>query len=86
MEAFTTKDFQQRHYHQKDLCCRLPCLPLVKFLLLYLAERSFLDERAGLTCVILQAVYGYFIVLKVRELQAAALKLGDGLPRPAPSR
>ena len=72
VKAFTAKDFHQRRYHQKELFYRLPCRPLVKFLLLYVAKRGFLDGRAGLTYAILQAVYEYFIVLKVRELQAAA--------------
>ena len=73
VKAFTSKDFHQRRYHQKELFYRLPCRPLVKFLLLYVAKRGFLDGRAGLTYAILQAVYEYFIVLKVRELQGAAL-------------
>ena len=73
VKAFTAKDFHQRRYHQKELFYRLPCRPLLKFLLLYVAKRGFLDGRAGLTYAILQAVYEYFIVLKVRELQAAAL-------------
>ena len=72
VKAFTAKDFHQRRYHQKELFYRLPCRPLVKFLLLYGAKRGFLDGRAGLTYAILQAVYEYFIVLKVRELQASA--------------
>ena len=72
VKALTAKDFHQRRYHQKELFYRLPCRPLVKFLLLYVAKRGFLDGRAGLTYAILQAVYEYFIVLKVRELQAAA--------------
>lgn len=86
VKAFTAKDFHQRRYHQKELFYRLPCRPLVKFLLLYVVKRGFLDGRAGLTYAILQAVYEYFIALKVKELEAAALKLGDGLPRPAHSR
>lgn len=73
VKAFTAKDFHQRRYHQKELFYRLPCRPLVKFLLLYVAKRGFLDGRAGLTYAILQAVYEYFIVLKVRELQMVAM-------------
>ncbi len=83
VKAFTAKDFHQRRYHQKELFYRLPFRPLVKFLLLYVAKRGFLDGRAGLTYAVLQAIYEYFIVLKVRELEAAAQATQEGLPRPA---
>jgi len=72
VKAFTAKDFHQRRYHQKELFYRLPFRPLVKFLLLYVAKRGFLDGRAGFTYAMLQSIYEYFIVLKVRELEAAA--------------
>ncbi|HEY5579979.1 MAG TPA: glycosyltransferase family 2 protein [Rhodoferax sp.] len=71
VKAFTAKDFHQRRYHQKELFYRLPFRPLVKFLLLYVAKRGFLDGRAGFTYAMLQSIYEYFIVLKVRELEAA---------------
>lgn len=70
-KAFIAKDFHERRYHQKEVFYRLPFRPLVKFLLLYVAKRGFLDGRAGFTYAVLQAVYEYFIVLKVRELEAA---------------
>ena len=73
VKAFTAKDFHQRRYHQKELFYRLPFRPLVKFLLLYVAKRGFLDGRAGFTYAMLQSIYEYFIVLKVRELEAAAV-------------
>lgn len=72
VKAFTAKDFHQRRYHQKELFYRLPFRPLVKFLLLYVAKRGFLDGRAGFTYAMLQSIYEYFIVLKVRELEAAS--------------
>jgi glycosyltransferase involved in cell wall biosynthesis len=72
VKAFTAKDFHQRRYHQKELFYRLPFRPLVKFLLLYVAKRGFLDGRAGFTYAVLQAIYEYFIVLKVREFESAA--------------
>lgn len=71
VKAFTAKDFHQRRFHQKELFYRLPFRPLVKFLLLYVAKRGFLDGRAGFTYAMLQSIYEYFIVLKVRELEAA---------------
>lgn len=71
VKALTAKDFHLRRYHQKELFYRLPCRPLVKFLLLYIVKRGFLDGRAGLTYALLQSIYEYFIVLKVRELELA---------------
>lgn len=70
IKAFTAKDFHERRYHQKELFYRLPFRPLVKFLLLYVAKRGFLDGRAGFTYAMLQSIYEYFIVLKTRELEA----------------
>ncbi|HUG73102.1 MAG TPA: glycosyltransferase family 2 protein [Steroidobacteraceae bacterium] len=61
-------DFNERRYHQKELFYQLPARPLVKFLLLYLGKRGFLDGRAGLTYALLQSIYEYLIVLKTREL------------------
>jgi glycosyltransferase involved in cell wall biosynthesis len=70
-KAFAAADFHERRFHQKELFYRLPLRPLVKFLLLYLAKRGFLDGRAGLTYAVLQSIYEYMIVLKVRELERA---------------
>lgn len=70
VKAFTESDFHKRRYHQKELFYHLPCRPLVKFLLLYIGKRGFLDGRAGLTYSILQSIYEYFIVLKTREQEA----------------
>jgi glycosyltransferase involved in cell wall biosynthesis len=66
-KAFTAKEFHERRYHQKELFYRLPLRPIVKFFLLYVAKRGFLDGRAGLRYSILQAIYEYMIVLKVEE-------------------
>jgi len=67
--AFFERDFSKRRFHQKELFYRLPARPLVKFLLLYLGKRGFLDGHAGLTYAILQSIYEYMIVLKTRELE-----------------
>lgn len=69
-KAFTAKDFHERRYHQKELFYRLPLRPVIKFLLLYIGKRGFLDGKAGLTYAMLQSIYEYFIVLKTRELEA----------------
>jgi glycosyltransferase involved in cell wall biosynthesis len=66
-KAFTSREFHERRYHQKELFYRLPLRPLVKFFLLYVVKRGFLDGRAGLRYSILQAIYEYMIVLKVEE-------------------
>jgi glycosyltransferase involved in cell wall biosynthesis len=67
IKALCEKDFHKRRFHQKELFYRMPCRPLMKFLLLYVGKRGFLDGRAGFTYAVLQAIYEYFIVLKVRE-------------------
>ncbi len=70
LKAFSAKDFHERRYHQKELFYRLPFRPFIKFFLLYILKRGFLDGRAGFTYAALQAIYEYFIVLKVRELES----------------
>lgn len=69
-KAFVETDLHKRRYHQKELFYRLPFRPFVKFLLLYVAKRGFLDGRAGFTYAALQSIYEYMIVLKVRELES----------------
>ncbi|MDB6083585.1 MAG: glycosyl transferase family 2, partial [Gammaproteobacteria bacterium] len=69
LKAFAARDFHERRFHQKELFYRLPLRPAVKFLILYVGKRGFLDGGAGLTYAILQAIYEYMIVLKVRELE-----------------
>ncbi len=68
MKALRAKDFHERRYHQKELFYRLPARPLLKFLVLYVLKRGFLDGRAGFTYAVLQSFYEYMIVLKTREL------------------
>jgi glycosyltransferase involved in cell wall biosynthesis len=73
-KAFTAKDFNERRFHQKELFYCLPFRPLIKFLILYLGKRGFLDGRAGFTYAMLQSIYEYFIVLKTRELESHPTK------------
>jgi glycosyltransferase involved in cell wall biosynthesis len=82
IKAFTERDFTRRRFHQKELFYRLPARPLIKFALLYLLKRGFLDGRAGLTYATLQAIYEYLIVLKTRELASAP----PAAPGPAAKR
>lgn len=66
-KALLAEDFQVRRYHQKGLFYKLPLRPLVKFFVLYGVRRGFLDGRPGFVYAVLQSIYEYFIVLKVRE-------------------
>ena len=76
-QAFLAKDFNERRYHQKELFYRMPARPLVKFMLLYLAKRGFLDGSAGFTYAVLQSIYEYMIVLKTRELADGVFEKAD---------
>ena len=71
-QALLAKDFQVRRYHQKGIFYKLPFRPFVKFLLLYVVRQGFLDGRPGFVYAVLQSVYEYFIVLKVRERTRAS--------------
>lgn len=71
-KAFSAPDFHERRLHQKELFYRVPLRPLVKFLLLYIVKRGFLDGRAGLRYALLQSIYEYMISLKVEELSSHA--------------
>lgn len=62
------------HYHKRRACQKLlfmslPARPLIKFLWLYLLKCGFLDSQPGFTYALLQSVYEFFIVLKVREIR-----------------
>lgn len=74
LKAFTAADFHEKRFHQKELFYRLPLRPVIKFLLLYLGKRGFLDGLAGMRYAILQAIYEYMIVLKVEELERASVR------------
>jgi glycosyltransferase involved in cell wall biosynthesis len=68
MQAFLAKDRNQRRFHQKELFYRMPARPLLKFVLLYIGKRGFLDGFAGFNYAVLQSFYEYMIVLKTKEL------------------
>ena len=67
-EAFFATDRNQRRFHQKELFYRMPARPFLKFLLLYVGKRGFLDGSAGFNYAALQSFYEYMIVLKTKEL------------------
>lgn len=73
--ALFGNDFNERRVHQKAIFYRLPGRPVVKFFYMLLVRRAFLDGWAGIRYALLQSIYEYMIVLKVRELeQQAALR------------
>jgi glycosyltransferase involved in cell wall biosynthesis len=80
LPALFSRDFTERRFQQKELFYRMPARPLLKFFLLYLGKRGFLDGRAGLDYALLQSFYEYMIVLKAEEQR---LKLH---PSPVPLR
>lgn len=53
----------------KRLAWKLPMRPWLKFFWLYCVRGGFLDGWPGLVYCRLQAIYEYFIVLKVKELR-----------------
>jgi glycosyltransferase involved in cell wall biosynthesis len=67
--SLLSRDYALRRKALKNLSFRLPLRPLFKFAYLYLFKRGFLDGQAGLTYCILQSIYEYLIVLKMREIQ-----------------
>jgi glycosyltransferase involved in cell wall biosynthesis len=71
-KAFFGKDFNERRSLQKELFYRIPARPLLKFLLLYVAKRGFLDGSAGFRYAALQSFYEYMIVMKTNELASSA--------------
>jgi glycosyltransferase involved in cell wall biosynthesis len=71
-QAFFGKDRNQRRFHQKEMFYRMPARPLLKFLLLYVGKRGFLDGSAGFRYAMLQSLYEYMIVLKTKELTRQA--------------
>jgi len=65
--AFFGNDGNERRFHQKELFYRMPGRPLIKFLILYVGKRGFLDGSAGFKYAVLQSFYEYMIVLKTIE-------------------
>lgn len=66
------RDQVKRRNAIKRLAWRLPFRPTLKFAWLYLVRGGFLDGVPGLIYCRLQAIYEYFIDLKIRELEIKA--------------
>jgi hypothetical protein len=69
--ALFSRDIIERRFHQKEMFYRMPARPLMKFLLLYVFKRGFLDGKAGFTYAVLQSIYEYMIILKSCEIRCA---------------
>lgn len=67
--ALFGQDFNERRVHQKAIFYRLPARPLIKLFYMLLWRRGLLDGLAGIRYAILQSIYEYFIVLKVKEAE-----------------
>jgi glycosyltransferase involved in cell wall biosynthesis len=78
--ALFSPDFARRRFQQKALFYRIPARPLLKFFLLYLGKRGFLDGAAGLRYALLQSFYEYMIVLKNQEIKLAAPPSASPVP------
>ena len=87
-QAFFGKDFNERRRHQKELFYRMPGRPFLKFLLLYVGKRGFLDGSAGFDYAMLQSFYEYMIDLKTREMareREVPLAAGNVASGPSPA-
>lgn len=62
-----SRDRQARRIALKTLSFRLPGRPILKFFYLYFLKGGLLDGAPGFHYCMLQSIYEYFIVLKVRE-------------------
>jgi glycosyltransferase involved in cell wall biosynthesis len=73
-QALFARDFNERRVHQKALFYRMPLRPTIRFLYSYVVRLGLLDGRAGFVYAALQGIYEYFIVLKTREIDRAAVR------------
>lgn len=65
--AFFGKDFNERRVHQKAIFYRMPARPIVKLIYMLVWRRGVFDGVAGIRYAVLQSIYEYLIVLKVKE-------------------
>jgi glycosyltransferase involved in cell wall biosynthesis len=65
-------DYGERRRWLKQMFYRLPCRPLIAFLVLYVVRMGFLDGVAGYRYARLRAMYEYMITIKQAEIRAVA--------------
>jgi glycosyltransferase involved in cell wall biosynthesis len=63
------KDAKERRRNLKELYYRLPLRAFIKFFVMYVLKRGFMDCAAGLTYSTLMSFYEFLIVLKTKELR-----------------
>jgi glycosyltransferase involved in cell wall biosynthesis len=86
--ALFTRDRIERRRNLKELYYAMPARPFIKFLVMYVGKRGFLDGYPGFAYSVLIAFYEFLIVLKTRELKAkgaAASQTADSAARQEPS-
>jgi glycosyltransferase involved in cell wall biosynthesis len=76
-KALFGTDFHEQRFHQKQIFYVLPFRPIIKFFILYVAKRGFLDGVPGFKYAVLQSIYEYFIVLKSREMVRASREIAQ---------
>ncbi len=69
LQVLARADPIERKRHLRRVWTRLPCRPLLRFLIWYLLRRGFLDGREGLQFCLLMSWYERLILLKSRELK-----------------
>jgi glycosyltransferase involved in cell wall biosynthesis len=69
LQAIFGKDAKERRRNLKELYYKLPMRPLVKFFVMYIAKRGFMDGVAGFIYSTLMGFYELLIVLKTNELR-----------------
>ncbi len=69
LTALFGRDFNERRVHQKAIFYRLPARPLIKLAYMLVWRRGVLDGVAGIRYALLQTIYEYLIVLKVKEAE-----------------
>lgn len=86
-------DAVQRKRYLKKVWVRLPLKPLIRFILIYIIQRGFLDGKAGYIYARLMSQYEYQIGIKLYELMkfggqlnvaAASSVPPQPLPQPEP--
>jgi glycosyltransferase involved in cell wall biosynthesis len=68
LKGLLSSDESERRRKMKDVFYRLPMRPLLKFIVMYILKRGFLDRMAGFTYSVLISYYEFLIILKTREL------------------
>ncbi len=72
-DALTSPDRNEKRRHQKGIFYRLPLRPLAKFIIFYFLRLGFLDGIAGFRYCLLQSIYEYMIVIKVKEIERGSV-------------